>query len=141
MNKTEKTTITDFYKQAMYSFKISLIQEITRGEHLTEITSNYKNVKELTKLCRKLNIDTTEYRKINKAELITFLNATVKNKKMNYYFSVNDLLKGDYTQLIKDAERLEATDELLYMLDTAMYFNFITENLYQLIREELEKVL
>ena len=136
MNKTEKTTITDFYKQAMYSFRLSL-----QGNNTAEIILSYNNVKNLTALCNNLNVDTTEYRKISKEGFIEFLNATVNKKKLNYYFSVNDLLKGDYTQLIKDAERLEATDELLYMLDTAMYFNFITENLYQLIREELEKVL
>ena len=136
MNKTEKNTITSFYKEAMYNFKLSL-----QGNDITEIILSYNNVKNLTALCNNLNVDTTEYRKINKEEFIEFLNATVNKKKLNYYFSVNDLLKGDYTQLIKDVERLETTDELLYMLDTAMYFNFITENLYQLIREELEKVL
>ena len=136
MNKTEKNTITSFYKEAMYNFKLSL-----QGNDITEIILSYNNVKNLTALCNNLNVDTTEYRKINKEEFIKFLNVTVNKKKLNYYFSVNDLLKGDYTQLIKDVERLETTDELLYMLDTAMYFNFITENLYQLIREELEKVL
>ena len=136
MNKTEKNTITSFYKEAMYNFKLSL-----QGNDITEIILSYNNVKNLTALCNNLNVDTTEYRKINKEEFIKFLNVTVNKKKLNYYFSVNDLLKGDYTQLIKDVERLEATNELLYMLDTAMYFNLITENFYQLIREELEKVL
>ena len=136
MNKTEKNTITSFYKEAMYRFKLSL-----QGNNTTEIILNYNNVKNLTALCNNLNIDITEYKKINKEEFIKFLNATVNKKKLNYYFSVNDLLKGDYIQLIKDVERLEATDELLYMLDTAIYFNLITENFYQLIREELEEVL
>ena len=136
MNKTEKNTITNFYNQAMYNFKLSL-----QGNDTTEIILNYNNVKNLTALCNNLNVDTTEYRKINKEEFIQFLNATVNKKKLNYYFSVNDLLKGDYIQLIKDVERLETTDELLYMLDTAMYFNLITENFYQLVREELEEVL
>ena len=136
MNKTEKNTIISFYKEAMYSFRLSL-----HGSNTTEIILNYNNVKKLTALCNNLNVDTTEYRKINKEEFIKFLNATVNKKKLNYYFSVNDLLKGDYIQLIKDVEKLEATDELLYMLDTAMYFNLITENFYQLIREELEEVL
>ena len=136
MNKTEKNTITSFYKEAMYRFKLSL-----QGNNITEIILNYNNVKNLTALCNNLNIDITEYKKINKEEFIQFLNATVNKKKLNYYFSVNDLLKGDYIQLIKDIERLEATDELLYMLDTAMYFNLITENLYQLVREELEEIL
>ena len=136
MNKSEKNIITSFYKEAMYNFKLSL-----QGNDTIEIILSYNNVKNLTALCNNLNVDTTEYRKINKEEFIKFLNVTVNKKKLNYYFSVNDLLKGDYIQLIKDIERLEATDELLYMLDTAMYFNFITENLYQLIREELEKVL
>lgn len=136
MNKSEKNIITSFYKEAMYNFKLSL-----QGNDITEIILSYNNVKKLTALCNNLNVDTTEYRKISKEGFIEFLNATVNKKKLNYYFSVNDLLKGDYTQLIKDAERLEATDELLYMLDTAIYFNLITENLYQLIREELEKVL
>ena len=136
MNKTEKNTITSFYKEAMYNFKLSL-----QGNDITEIILSYNNVKNLTALCNNLNVDTTEYRKINKEEFIKFLNVTVNKKKLNYYFSVNDLLKGDYIQLIKDVERLEATNELLYMLDTAIYFNLITENLYQLIREELEEVL
>lgn len=136
MNKTEKNSIISFYKEAIYSFKLSL-----QGNNTTEIILSYNNVKILTALCNNLNVDTTEYRKINKEEFIKFLNATVNKKKLNYYFSVNDLLKGDYTQLIKDTERLEATDELLYMLDTAIYFNLITENFYQLIREELEEVL
>ena len=136
MNKTEKNTITSFYKEAMYSFRLSL-----QGNDTTEIILGYNNVKNLTALCKNLNVDTTEYRKINKEEFIQFLNTTVNKKKLNYYFSVNDLLKGDYIQLIKDVERLEATDELLYMLDTAMYFNLITENLYQLVREELEEIL
>ncbi len=136
MNKTEKNTITSFYKEAMYNFKLSL-----QGNDTTEIILSYNNVKNLTALCNNLNVDTTEYRKINKEEFIKFLNATVNKKKLNYYFSVNDLLKGDYIQLIKDTERLEAIDELLYMLDTAIYFNLITENFYQLIREELEEVL
>ena len=136
MNKTEKNTIISFYKEAMYSFKLSL-----QGNNTAEIILNYNNVKNLTALCKNLNVDITEYKKINKEEFIQFLNATVNKKKLNYYFSVNDLLKGDYIQLIKDVERLEATDELLYMLDTAMYFNLITENLYQLVREELEEIL
>ena len=136
MNKSEKNITTSFYKEAMYNFKLSL-----QGNDITEIILSYNNVKNLTALCNNLNVDTTEYRKINKEEFIKFLNVTVNKKKLNYYFSVNDLLKGDYIQLIKDVERLEAIDELLYMLDTAMYFNFITENFYQLIREELEEVL
>ena len=136
MNKTEKNTITSFYKHAMYSFRLSL-----QGDNMTEIILNYNNVKNLTALCKNLNVDTTEYRKINKEEFIQFLNVTINKKKLNYYFSVNDLLKGDYIQLIKDVERLEATDELLYMLDTAIYFNLITENFYQLVREELEEIL
>ena len=136
MNKSEKNTIISFYNQAIYSFKLSL-----QGNDTNEIILSYNNVKNLTALCNNLNVDTTEYRKINKEEFIKFLNATVNKKKLNYYFSVNDLLKGDYIQLIKDVEKLEATDELLYMLDTAIYFNLITENLYQLIREELEEVL
>ena len=136
MNKSEKNTITGFYQQTIYNFKLSL-----QGNDTTEIILNYNNVKNLTALCNNLNVDTTEYKKINKEEFIQFLNATVNNKKLNYYFSVNDLLKGDYIQLIKDVERLEAIDELLYMLDTAIYFNLITENLYQLIRNELEEIL
>ena len=136
MTKTEKTTITNFYKHAMYSLKLSL-----QGNNKTEIISNYNNVKNLTALCENLSFNITECRKINKEELITFLNATVENKKMNYFFSVNDLLKGDYVQLIKDTLRLDATDELLYMLDIAEYFNLISENLYNIIREELEENL
>ena len=136
MNKSEKNTITNFYKHAMYSFRLSL-----QGNNTAEIILNYNNVKNLTALCKNLNIDITEYKKINKEEFIKFLNTTVNKKKLNYYFSVNDLLKGDYIQLIKDVEKLEATDELLYMLDTAIYFNLITENFYQLVREELEEIL
>ena len=136
MNKTEKNTIINFYKHAMYSLKLSL-----QGNNTTEIILSYNNVKNLTALCNNLNVDITEYRKINKEEFIKFLNTTVNKKKLNYYFSVNDLLKGDYIQLIKDTERLEATDELLYMLDTALYFNLITENFYQLVRSEYEEIL
>ena len=136
MNKSEKNTIISFYQQTMYNFKLSL-----QCNDTTEIILNYNNVKNLTALCNNLNVDTTEYRKINKEEFIQFLNTTVNKKKLNYYFSVNDLLKGDYIQLIKDTERLEATDELLYMLDTALYFNLITENFYQLVISEYEEIL
>ena len=139
MNKSERTTMINFYKQAMYNFKASLLYEITRSNQKIEIISNYKNIKSLTKLCRNLNIDTTEYRKLNKSELTTFLNATVDNKKMNYYFTVNDLLKGDYIQLIKDVLRLDTVDEFLYALEIAEYFNFITSDFYYLVRDELEK--
>ena len=141
MNKTEKNTIINFYKEAMYSFKISLMQEVVRGDVLTEIISNYNNIKNLTALCNNLKVDINEYRFLSKSDLIIFLNATVNNRKMNYYFTVNDLLKGDYVQLIKDTLRLDATDELLYMLEVAEYFNLITKNIHQLIRDELEENL
>lgn len=141
MNKSEKNTIVSFYKEAMYSFKISLMREVVNGENITEIISNYNNIKNLTALCNNLKIDISEYRFLCKSDLIIFLNVTVSKKKMNYYFSVNDLLKGDYTQLIKDTIRLEATDELLYMLDIAEYFNLITKNIHQLIKDELEEIL
>ena len=141
MNKTEKNTIISFYKEAMYSFKISLMQEVVRGDVVTEIISNYNNIKSLTALCNNLKVDINEYRFLSKSDLIIFLNATVNNRKMNYYFTVNDLLKGDYVQLIKDTLRLDATDELLYMLEVAEYFNLITKNINQLIRDELEENL
>ena len=141
MNKTEKNTIISFYKEAMYSFKISLMQEVVRGDVVTEIISNYNNIKSLTALCNNLKVDINEYRFLSKSDLIIFLNATVNNRKMNYYFTVNDLLKGDYVQLIKDTLRLDATDELLYMLEVAEYFNLITKNIHQLIRDELEENL
>ena len=141
MNKSEKNTIISFYKEAMCSFKISLMREVVKGEEITEIISNYNNIKSLTALCNNLKVDISEYRFLSKSDLIIFLNATVNKKKMNYYFSVNDLLKGDYTQLIKDTIRLEAVDELLYMLEIAEYFNLITKNLHQLIRDELEEIL
>ena len=141
MNKSEKNTIVSFYKEAMCSFKISLMREVVRGDEVTEIISNYNNIKSLTALCNNLKVDINEYRFLCKSDLIIFLNATVNEKKMNYYFSVNDLLKGDYSQLIKDTIRLSATDELLYMLEVAEYFNLITKNLHQLIREELEECL
>ena len=141
MNKSEKNTIVSFYKEAMCSFKISLMREVVRGDEVTEIISNYNNIKSLTALCNNLKVDINEYRFLCKSDLIIFLNATVNEKKMNYYFSVNDLLKGDYTQLIKDTIRLEATDELLYMLEVAEYFNLITKNLHQLIKDELEEIL
>lgn len=141
MNKTEKNTIINFYKEAMYNFKISLMQEVVRGDMITEIISNYNNIKNLTALCNNLKVDINEYRFLSKSDLIIFLNATVNNRKMNYYFTVNDLLKGDYVQLIKDTLRLDAIDELLYMLEVAEYFNLITKNIHQLIREELEENL
>ena len=141
MNKTEKNTIISFYKEAMYSFKISLMQEVVRGDVVTEIISNYNNIKSLTALCNNLKVDINEYRFLSKSDLIIFLNATVNNRKINYYFTVNDLLKGDYVQLIKDTLRLDATDELLYMLEVAEYFNLITKNIHQLIRDELEENL
>ena len=136
MNKSEKNTIVSFYKQAVYSFKLSL-----QGNNTTEIILNYNNIKSLTTLCNNLKVDINEYRFLCKSDLIIFLNSTVNEKKMNYYFSVNDLLKGDYTQLIKDTIRLEAVDELLYMLEIAEYFNLITKNLHRLIRDELEEIL
>ena len=141
MNKTEKNTIINFYKEAMCNFKISLMQEVVRGDVLTEIISNYNNIKNLTALCNNLKVDINEYRFLSKSDLIIFLNATVNNRKMNYYFTVNDLLKGDYVQLIKDTLRLDTTDELLYMLEVAEYFNLITKNIHQLIRDELEENL
>ena len=136
MNKSEKNIIVSFYKQAVYSFKVSL-----QDNNTTEIISNYNNIKNLTALCNNLKVDVSEYKFLCKEELIIFLNATVNRKKLNYYFSVNDLLKGDYMQLIRDTLRNDAVDELLYMLDIAVEFNFISENLYQLIRNELEEIL
>ena len=141
MNKTEKNTIINFYKEAMYSFKISLMQEVVRGDVITEIISNYNNIKSLTALCNNLKIDINEYKFLCKSDLIIFLNSTVNNRKMNFYFSVNDLLKGDYNQLIKDTLRLDAIDELLYLLEVAEYFNLITKNIYQLIKGELEEMM
>ena len=141
MNKTEKNTIINFYKEAMYSFKISLMQEVVRGDVITEIISNYNNIKSLTALCNNLKVDINEYKFLCKSDLIIFLNATVNNRKMNFYFSVNDLLKGDYAQLIKDTLRLDATDELLYLLEVAEYFNLITKNVHRLIKDELEEMM
>lgn len=132
MNKKENLIISEEVKNALYELKLSL------RESTEEINEKKYYLFKLIDLCDNLNIDIKENLKLDKEEFRLLMNSY--GHKTNYYYSVTDLLYGDYNQLIRDAETKETWDELNIMIKNALLFNLIDNNEYNIIKELINKV-
>ena len=58
---------------------------------------------------------------------------------INYHFSINDLLYGDYNQLLYDIEKTGAWDKLNLLLDKALMHGIIDELKYNIAKNAIEE--
>ena len=132
MNKKENLIINEEVKNAVYELKLSL------RESIKEVNEKKYYLFKLVDLCKRLDIDIKDSLKLDKEEFRALMNSY--GHKTNYYYSVSDLLYGDYNQLVRDAEIKDAWDELNIMIENALLFNLIDNNEYSIIKELINKV-
>ena len=58
---------------------------------------------------------------------------------INYHFSINDLLYGDYNQLLYDISKTEAWDKLNLLLDKALMHGLIDDIEYELVKDMINE--
>ena len=135
MNKKENSIINENLREAAYQFKLSL------RESRKEVSIKYYHLEKLVELMNNLNVEyDKDILKLDKDEFMTLM-TNYGHTDINYHFSINDLLYGDYAQLFTDIEKTGAWDKLNLLLDKALMHGIIDELEYKIVHEELEKFI
>ncbi len=133
MNKNEKSVINEKLREAAYQFKLSL------RESKKEISIKYYHLEKLIELINSLDIEyDKDILKLDKDEFMTLM-CSYNHTDINYHFSINDLLYGDYNQLLYDIEKTGAWDKLNLLLDKALMHGIIDELKYNIAKNAAEE--
>lgn len=133
MNKKENLIINENLREAAYQFKLSL------RESKKEISIKYYHLEKLIELINNLDIEyDKDILKLDKDEFMILM-TNYNHTDINYHFSINDLLYGDYNQLLYDIEKTGAWDKLNLLLDKALMHGIIDELKYNIVKNAAEE--
>ena len=133
MNKNEKSIMNEKLREAAYQFKLSL------RESRKEVSIKYYHLEKLVELMNSLDIEyDKDVLKLDKDEFMTLM-TNYGHTDINYHFSINDLLYGDYNQLLYDISKTEAWDKLNLLLDKALMHGIIDELKYNIVKNAIEE--
>ena len=133
MNKKENLIINESLREAAYQFKLSL------RESKEEISIKYYHLEKLVELMNNLNVEYDKnILKLDKDEFIILM-TSYGHTDINYYFSINDLLYGDFNQLLNDIEKTGAWDKLNLLLDKALLHGLIYNVEYELVKDMINE--
>ena len=133
MNKNEKSVINENLREAVYQFKLSL------RESSEEVSIKYYHLEKLIELINNLDIEyDKDTLKLDKNEFMTLMKS-YNHTDINYHFTINDLLYGDYNQLLYDIEKTGAWDKLNLLLDKALMHGIIDELKYNIAKNAIEE--
>ena len=133
MNKKENSIMSESLREAAYQFKLSL------RESKEEISIKYYHLEKLVELMNNLNVEyDKDILKLDKDEFIILM-TSYGHTDINYYFSINDLLYGDFNQLLIDIEKTGAWDKLNLLLDKALLHGLIYNVEYELVKDMINE--
>ena len=133
MNKKENSIMSESLREAAYQFKLSL------RESKEEISIKYYHLEKLIELMNNLNVEyDKDILKLDKDEFIILM-TSYSHTDINYYFSINDLLYGDFNQLLNDIEKTGAWDKLNLLLDKALLHGLIYNVEYELVKDMINE--
>ena len=133
MNKKENLIMSESLREAAYQFKLSL------RESKEEISIKYYHLEKLVELMNNLNVEyDKDILKLDKDEFIILM-TSYGHTDINYYFSINDLLYGDFNQLLNDIEKTGAWDKLNLLLDKALLHGLIYNVEYELVKDMINE--